>query len=320
MVAVVFGGSIVVELLRHWWGPVGTVRIVPPSVQKRAGAAAARRGAGAFDLHLSGAGDFLRSALHPRSRHSGADLCDAGMGTERGGRPRRPARPRLCRVLRGRRLFLRAAGDQFRPVVLDLPAARRHPCGVLGRDARLSGAAAARRLSRHRHAGVRRDHPARHHQLAEPDRRPQRRQRHSAPDLVRHSADARRGWPRRQARHRIFADPSHRVSVLPDPGAGAAHQLGDDPAAPAADRPRLGGAARGRSRLPRARHQHHDHQADGIRDRRHVRRLRRRLLRHPTGFHQPGILHLPGIGAGAGDRRARRHGFAARRCACRARP
>ena len=33
MVATVFGGSIVVELLRQWWGPVGTVRVVPPSVQ-----------------------------------------------------------------------------------------------------------------------------------------------------------------------------------------------------------------------------------------------------------------------------------------------
>src|SRR5580693_9878615 len=33
MVATVFGGSIVVELLRQWWGPVGTVRIVPPTVQ-----------------------------------------------------------------------------------------------------------------------------------------------------------------------------------------------------------------------------------------------------------------------------------------------
>jgi branched-chain amino acid transport system permease protein len=33
IVAAVFGGSIVVELLRQWWGPVGTVRIVPPSVQ-----------------------------------------------------------------------------------------------------------------------------------------------------------------------------------------------------------------------------------------------------------------------------------------------
>ena len=33
MVATVFGGSIVVELLRQWWGPVGTVKIVPASVQ-----------------------------------------------------------------------------------------------------------------------------------------------------------------------------------------------------------------------------------------------------------------------------------------------
>ncbi len=35
MVATVFGGSIVIELLRQWWGPVGTVRIVPPSVSAR---------------------------------------------------------------------------------------------------------------------------------------------------------------------------------------------------------------------------------------------------------------------------------------------
>src|SRR6202034_2480588 len=33
MVATVFAGSIVVELLRQWWGPVGTIRIVPPSVK-----------------------------------------------------------------------------------------------------------------------------------------------------------------------------------------------------------------------------------------------------------------------------------------------
>src|SRR5258708_12395668 len=42
MVAAVFGGSIIVELLRQWWGPVGTIRIVPPSVQKTL--AVARRG------------------------------------------------------------------------------------------------------------------------------------------------------------------------------------------------------------------------------------------------------------------------------------
>jgi len=33
MVGTVFGGSIIVELLRQWWGPVGTIRLVPPQVQ-----------------------------------------------------------------------------------------------------------------------------------------------------------------------------------------------------------------------------------------------------------------------------------------------
>src|SRR5947209_1528255 len=42
MVAAVFGGSIVSELLRQWWGPVTTIRIVPPSVQSAL--AVARRG------------------------------------------------------------------------------------------------------------------------------------------------------------------------------------------------------------------------------------------------------------------------------------
>src|SRR5881275_2471788 len=41
VVAAVFGGSIVIELLRQWWGPVGTIRIVPPAVQS--GLAVARR-------------------------------------------------------------------------------------------------------------------------------------------------------------------------------------------------------------------------------------------------------------------------------------
>src|SRR6476619_4231937 len=39
MVGAVFGGSIVVELLRQWWGPVGTIRIVPPAVQGTLGVA-----------------------------------------------------------------------------------------------------------------------------------------------------------------------------------------------------------------------------------------------------------------------------------------
>jgi branched-chain amino acid transport system permease protein len=41
MVAVVFGGSIVMELLRQWWGPVGTIRLVTPRVASAL--AAARR-------------------------------------------------------------------------------------------------------------------------------------------------------------------------------------------------------------------------------------------------------------------------------------
>src|SRR6185437_8865577 len=42
MVAAVFFGSIAVELLRQWCGPVGTLRIVPPQVQSTL--AVARRG------------------------------------------------------------------------------------------------------------------------------------------------------------------------------------------------------------------------------------------------------------------------------------
>ena len=33
LVAIVFGGSIVVELLRQWWGPAGTAWVVPPRLQ-----------------------------------------------------------------------------------------------------------------------------------------------------------------------------------------------------------------------------------------------------------------------------------------------
>jgi hypothetical protein len=48
---------------------------------------------------------------------------------------------------------------EFRPVLLAAAAARRHPRRLLGHAARLPGAAPARRLSRHRDAGLRRDHP-----------------------------------------------------------------------------------------------------------------------------------------------------------------
>ena len=77
------------------------------------------------------------------------------------------------------------------------------------------------------------------------------------------------------------------------------------------DRPGLGGASRGRDRLPLARHQHHHHQAHGVRARRDVRRLRRLVLRRAPGVCQPGELHLHRIGDDPRHRRARRHGLSA---------
>ncbi len=82
--------------------------------------------------------------------------------------------------------------------------------------------------------------------------------------------------------------PAYRtLPLLRDPGAGADHGLGNAPAEAPADRPRLGGAARGRDRLPRRRHEHDQHQAHRLRDRRDVRRLRRRLLRCGQAFITP---------------------------------
>src|ERR1035437_5837141 len=103
-----------------------------------------------------------RGEMDRQFRHPDTDLCDAGLGPQHRGRPSRAARPRLCRLLRGRRLFLCAAGQDFWPGVLGSIAARRHSLLVLGHSARLSGAAPARRLSRDRHARLRRNHPHRH--------------------------------------------------------------------------------------------------------------------------------------------------------------
>ena len=64
---------------------------------------------------------------------AGAHLRDARLGPQHRGRPRRAARPRLRRLLCRRRLYLRAAGARFRPVVLGLPAAGRRVRGVLRR-------------------------------------------------------------------------------------------------------------------------------------------------------------------------------------------
>ena len=59
MVATVFGGSIVVELLRQWWGPVETVRVVPASVQSTLAFAGRMVAPGIARVHVSGARPFL---------------------------------------------------------------------------------------------------------------------------------------------------------------------------------------------------------------------------------------------------------------------
>ncbi len=91
------------------------------------------------------------------------------------------------------------------------------------------------------------------------------------------------------------------------------HQLVHAAHPQAADRAGLGGAARGRDRLQGPRRQSAEHQADRLRHRRHVRRVRRLVLRDAPGLHQPRELQLHGIGGHSGHRRARRHGQPDRR-------
>ena len=149
-----------------------------------------------------------RHQVDRQFRHPDPDLHHAGLGPEHRRRPRRPARPRLRRLLCRGRLRLRAAGHQRSRQglhgrvgrggllagvgVLDLPARRRHHGGVLGHPAGLPGAAPARRLSGHRHAGLRRDHPPRAHQLGARHQRLCRHLRHSAPLLLRPAVQRQR--------------------------------------------------------------------------------------------------------------------------------
>ena len=109
-------------------------------------------------------------------RHPDHDLRDAGLGIEHRGRPRRPSRSGLRGVLCGWRLFVCAAFDHLRPFVLDLPAACRNPRRDVGRHPRLPGPEAPRRLSRHRDARLRRDHPNGADQLGRLDQRLRRHQ------------------------------------------------------------------------------------------------------------------------------------------------
>jgi hypothetical protein len=114
---------------------------------------------------------------------------------------------------------------------------------VLGHPARLPGITAARRLPRYRHAGFRRDHSAHPDQLGGPDQRLRRDHQHSAADVLRPCFHRIQYRFRGAFRFAVLTAPSHHLSLLRDPGAGAADLLRHGAVAAPADRPRLGSLA-----------------------------------------------------------------------------
>ena len=270
----------------------------PPLAARRACRAShrqmVRRGPAGGRRHLSD--DPARGPEDDGPRRPDPDLRHAGLGIEHRGRPRRPARPRLRRILRRRRLFLRAAQHAIRAGLLVGPAARRHDGGKLRPAAGFSRAAPARRLSRHRHHGVRRDHPAGSAELGGPQQRAGRNRQHSRSHPVRGGVRGDRAGRqadlRRDDGHPVLRQPAPHLSLLHHPGPCPGDQLLHPARPPPARRPGLGGAARGRDGLQGARHQSHQHQAHRLRGRRDVRGLCRLVLRRQAALHQPGKLHL----------------------------
>ena len=251
-----------------------------------------------------------RHQVDRQFRHPDPDLHHAGLGPEHRRRPRRAARSRLRRLLRRRRLRLRAAGHQrprqglhgrvagpnFWPLWASGSACRWpaswRPSGASCWASRCCGCAATISPSS-RWRSARSSASCSSTGCPSPTAMP------ASPAFPRPTFfglpfNASDTGLRRLLRPRVHAALPHHLPVLRDPGAGPAHQLGHPAPAPAARRPRLGGAARGRDRLPLARHQHHQHQAHRLRHRRRLRRLRRLVLRRAPGLHQPGVLHLHG--------------------------
>src|SRR5581483_2121249 len=148
-----------------------------------------------------------------------------------------------------------------------------------------------------------------YHQLAVVHRRSERYHRRAAPVVLRpavHRQPGRGpGGVSPTARPGVLPLAPHRLSLFFNPRPRAHHES-LHAAHPQASRwARVGSVARRRDRLSRARHQSAQHQAHGVRHWRHVRRLRRRVLRDAPRLHQPGELHLRRVGD---DRRHRRPG------------
>lgn len=135
-----------------------------PARDGRAAAARDRLGAARGRARVA----VLRLARRSGRRDARADLRDPRPRAEHRGGFRGAAGSRLCRVLRGRRLYVRDAEPVLRAVVLGMPAARRDRGRDVRLPARLPGAAPARRLSRDRHARLRRNHPPAREQPDEP--------------------------------------------------------------------------------------------------------------------------------------------------------
>ncbi len=160
-----------------------------------------------------------RRQMDRQFRHPDPDLRDARLGPQHRRRPRRSSRSRLRRLLRRRRLLLCPARQDLRPVVLAVPAARRHPRRLLGHPARLSRAAPARRLSRHRHARLRRDHPPRADQLGRPDGGYAGISGIPRPTFFGLPFNASDEGFAATLRHRVLAAAPHDLPLLPHPGA-----------------------------------------------------------------------------------------------------
>jgi branched-chain amino acid transport system permease protein len=260
----------------------------------------------------------LRQPLRRRHRHHGADLRDAGLGAERRRRPRRPARPRLRRLLRGRRLLPTRC---WRPSSAGASGRR---CRCRARWPRSSASCSAFPVLR-----LRGDYLAIVTlgfgeiiriilvNWTEFSNGPNGISSIPAPELLRPAVHPQRAEGSQTFAgffgHRILADAPHDLPLLPDPGAGAAHQP---------SRSRLRKLPVGRA-WEALREDEIACQAMGI----NTTNTKLSafaigamfggfagvLLRRAPGLHQPGELHLHRVGDHPRHRRARRHGLADRR-------
>jgi branched-chain amino acid transport system permease protein len=146
---------------------------------------------------------------------------------------------------------------------------------------------AARRLPRHRHAGLRRDRAHLHQQPVNAPvnitNGPQGITQIDPVRIGRRAASKQRHVDRREL------SPGRQV-LLPVPALTLLIVFVINPPAGFAHRPRLGGHPRGRDRRQGLRHQHPQRQAARLRHGRLLRRHRRRHVRRLPGFRQPGEL------------------------------